>query len=98
MAKKSENKNTDEFFDFLEDKYKAYFEPDVYKTGIVALDEVLNGGLETGSLIELASESQAGKSTLTLHLAKNLAEQGLKTLYIDAEGSVKRNRFNALFK
>lgn len=97
MAKKNESKNTDEFYSFLEDKYKAYFEPDVYKTGIVALDEVLNGGLETGSLIELSSESQAGKSTLVLHLAKNLAEQqGLKTLYIDSEGSVKNDMLKGI--
>lgn len=96
MAKKNNEKGSEEFFNFLEDKYKAYFEPDVYKTGIVALDEVLNGGLETGSLIELSAESQAGKSTLVLHLAKNLAEQGLKTLYIDSEGSVKNDMLNGI--
>jgi len=96
MAKKKEEKDTNEFYAFLENKYKAYFEPDVYKTGIVALDEVLNGGLETGSLIELSSESQAGKSTLVLHLAKNFAEKGLKTLYIDSEGSVKNDMLKGI--
>ena len=96
MAKKKEEKNTNAFYEFLEGKYKAYFEPDIYKTGIVALDEVLNGGLETGSLIELSSESQAGKSTLVLHLAKNMAEQGLKTLYIDSEGSVKNDMLKGI--
>ena len=96
MAKKKEEKSTNEFYSFLEDKYKAYFEPDIYKTGIVALDEVLNGGLETGSLIELSSESQAGKSTLVLHLAKNMAAQGLKTLYIDSEGSVKNDMLKGI--
>lgn len=96
MAKKKEEKSTNEFYSFLEDKYKAYFEPDIYKTGIVALDEVLNGGLETGSLIELSSESQAGKSTLVLHLAKNMAAQGLKTLYVDSEGSVKNDMLKGI--
>ena len=88
MAKKEKMTNKD-FEKILEDKYNAYFEPDEIKTKIVPLDLVLNGGLETGSLVELSGESQCGKSTLMLHTAKSLAERGYKTLYIDSEGSVK---------
>ena len=86
MAKEKASKD---FFTELENKFNAYFEPDEIKTGIIPLDLVLNGGLQTGSLIEIAGESQCGKSTLVLHLAKNLAERGYKTFYIDSEGSVK---------
>lgn len=97
MAKKvdSETANKD-FLKLLESKYNAYFEPETIRTGIVPLDLVLNGGLETGSLIELSSASQAGKSTLVLHLAKNLAEKGYKTLYIDSEGSVKDDMIDGI--
>lgn len=75
--------------DMLLNKFNAYFKPDKYKTGILPLDEVLGGYIQTGSLIEISSESGVGKSTLVLHLAKNFADNGLKTLYIDSEGSVK---------
>ena len=99
MAKEKEatkEQTTKEFFDLLDKKFAAYFEPDVFKTGIVPLDLALNGGLETGSLIELAGESQCGKSTLVLHLVKNMAEKGYKTLYIDAEGSVKEDMLKGI--
>ena len=89
MAKETKKEKEVDFFKDLKEKYNAYFEPEKIKTGILPLDLVLNGSLQTGSLIELAGESQSGKSTLVLNLAKNLAEKGYKTLYIDAEGSVK---------
>lgn len=73
----------------LEKELDVFFEPELIPTGIVPLDLVLNGGLETGSLIELSGESQTGKSTLLLHMSKNLCEQGYKVCYIDSEGSVK---------
>ena len=90
MAKeKSSAERQQDFFKLLEDKFSAYFEPELIKSRILPFDLALNGGLETGSLIEITGDSQCGKSTLVLHAVKNLAEQGYKTLYIDAEGSVK---------
>lgn len=89
MTKTSEKDTKKDFLKLLEDKYNAYFEPEVFRTGIIPLDLVLNGGLETGSIIELSGESQSGKSTLVLHLVRKMAESGFKTLYIDSEGSVK---------
>jgi RecA/RadA recombinase len=89
ITKKKSKTSTEDFQSMLTDRFNAYFEPEKYKTGILPLDEVLGGYLQSGSLIELSSESGVGKSTMLLHLAKNLAEQGLKTLYIDSEGSVK---------
>ena len=65
-------------------------------TGIVPLDLVLNGGLETGSLIELSGESQTGKSTLLLHMSKNLCDKGYRVCYLDAEGSVKDDLLNGI--
>lgn len=82
-------KSLDELFSDLEKTTNVFINPELIQTGIVPLDLVLNGGLETGSLIELSGESQTGKSTLLLHLSKNLCEQGKKVVYIDSEGSVK---------
>lgn len=95
-AKKSDKELMDDFVKTLEDKYNAYFVPEVHRTGIISLDLVLNGGLETGSLIELSGESQSGKSTLVLNLVKNMADKGFKTLYIDAEGSVKEDMIRGI--
>ena len=89
--KKVDKGSNEDFFKYLEKECAAYFEPERYKTGILPLDEVLGGYLESGSLIELSSESGVGKSTLLLHLAKNFADNGLATLYIDSEGSVKES-------
>lgn len=97
MAKeKNAETASKDFLKMLEDRFNAYFEPEVFKTGIVPLDLVLNGGLETGSLIELSGESQCGKSTLILHLVKNMAQAGYKTLYIDSEGSVKEDMIRGI--
>ena len=94
--KKVEKCSTDDFLTYLEKECDAYFEPEKYKTGILPLDEVLGGYLESGSLIELSSESGVGKSTLLLNLAKNFADLGLGTLYIDSEGSVKDSMIEGL--
>lgn len=96
MANEKVKDKGKDFLKVLEDRFNAYFEPDVFRTGIIPLDLVLNGGLETGSLIELSGESQSGKSTLILHLVKNMAESGYKTLYIDSEGSVKEDMIRGI--
>lgn len=95
MAKEKEVDKS-KLFDILEHKFNAYFEPEKIKTGIIPLDLVLNGYLETGSLIELSGESQTGKSTLLMHLSKVLCERGERVVYIDAEGSVKLDQMQGI--
>lgn len=85
-----------DFFKEMESKFNTFFEPEKIKTGIIPLDLVLNGCLETGSLIELSGESQTGKSTLLMTLARSLCEQGEKVVYIDAEGSVKEDQMRGI--
>lgn len=94
--KKVTKDSTEDFLSYLEKECNAYFVPEKYKTGILPLDEVLGGYLESGSLIELSSESGVGKSTLLLNLAKNFADLGYSTLYIDSEGSVKDSMIEGL--
>lgn len=73
----------------IEKELNVFFKPEVIRTGIVSLDIVLNGGLETGSLLELSGDSQTGKSTLLLDVSKRLCDKGYRVCYIDSEGSVK---------
>lgn len=58
------------------------------ETGIVPLDLVLGGKLPLGKMIELNSESGAGKTTLALYLASKLCRLGKKVYYVDIERGV----------
>lgn len=80
----------------MKKEMNVFFKPELIPTGIVPLDLVLNGGLETGSLIELSGESQTGKSTLLLHMSKNLCDKGFSVMYLDVEGSVKDDLVNGI--
>ncbi|MCX6650599.1 MAG: DNA repair and recombination protein RadB [Methanomassiliicoccales archaeon] len=50
------------------------------------LDEMLDGGVESGCLTLLYGEAGTGKTNLCLTLARNLALQGKKTVFVDSEG------------
>jgi len=56
-------------------------------TKIDELNRVLGGGLVKGSMVLLSGEPGIGKSTLTLQLCNNIAQQKLKVLYISGEES-----------
>ena len=57
------------------------------------VNRVLGGGMVPGSLILLGGEPGIGKSTLSLQLA--LAANGLKTLYVSGEESLKQIKIRA---
>src|ERR1700704_1033875 len=57
-------------------------------TGIAELDRVLGGGLVRGSVVLLAGEPGAGKSTLCLQAAAGLEATGLRVLLVCGEESV----------
>lgn len=67
------------------------------KSGILALDAVLSNGegIPLGTFIEIASESGGGKSTLFLHVAKNLCGKGYRCIYIDAEAGLNSNQLES---
>lgn len=57
------------------------------------LDDMLSGGIESGCLTLFYGEAGTGKTNLCLTLARNLALEGGKTVYIDSEGlSLQRLR------
>lgn len=55
-------------------------------TGSEALDGLLGGGLEGGSITLLFGEAGSGKTNICLQVAKNVALSGKKVIYIDTEG------------
>lgn len=57
-----------------------------YSTGINSLDAALNGGIKIGVYI-LGAMSGAGKTTLALQIANNIAASGQDVLYISLEMS-----------
>ena len=60
------------------------------RTGILAFDLLFEGkGLPWGGLHLLHSPSGYGKSTLTLSLARSLADKGYKSLFCMSEPSIK---------
>jgi len=56
------------------------------KTQCQSLDDVLFGGVETGCLTLLFGEAGTGKTNLCLQLARNIALEGKKIIFIDTEG------------
>ena len=59
-------------------------------TGIAEIDRVLGGGIVGGSAILIGGEPGIGKSTLLLQMMQNLAEKGLKVLYVSGEESASQ--------
>lgn len=54
--------------------------------GCGTLDAMLEGGVEAGCLTLLYGEAGTGKTTLCLLLARDVARQGKKVIYLDTEG------------
>ncbi|HEX9710598.1 MAG TPA: DNA repair and recombination protein RadB [Candidatus Thermoplasmatota archaeon] len=55
-------------------------------TGCQALDALLGGGVERGTVTEVFGEGGSGKSNIVLVLAANVARAGKKAIIIDTEG------------
>jgi len=59
------------------------------------LNRVLGGGIVNGSLVLIGGDPGIGKSTLLLQISNQLANKGLKVLYISGEESVKQTKMRA---
>ncbi len=68
----------------------------IVPTNCLALDELLGGGLEAGTLLLVYGEAETGKTTLALQLALNCSSMGHKALFVDCEGTLRPERVRAL--
>ncbi len=59
-----------------------------------AVDEFLKGGLAIESVTLVYGEAETGKTTLAMQCAVKCAEQGYKTLYIDADQTFSAQRLS----
>lgn len=88
MGKKKDlnNINIDDVFKELDKEFAPPETLPRVKSNLLSLDIVLGGtGIPLGKTIEIASESGVGKSTLLLHVSKNLCKQGYRVVWIDSE-------------
>lgn len=65
------------------------------RVGVPEFDRVLGGGIVPGSVILLAGEPGAGKSTLVLDVAARVAGCGGKVLYVTGEESASQVKLRA---
>lgn len=86
-TKKSlDNVNIDDILNDLDKEYNSTKPVEWIKSNILSLDIVLGGkGIPRGKMIEIASASGVGKSTLLLHVSRNVCAQGYRVVWIDTE-------------
>ncbi len=65
-------------------------------TGVRALDDLLDGGLEEDAITLVFGEGGSGKTNLALQCARQVARSGLKVAYVDTEG-VSARRMEQVF-
>lgn len=57
-----------------------------YPVGCSSIDDLLGGGIETGTITQVYGEPGAGKTNVALHACVTLSKAGGRSLYIDSEG------------
>lgn len=60
------------------------------------LNGFLNGGLRRGRITQIAAASGTGKSTIALQMSREICQQGLNVLYVDAEQGVSDSQIEGL--
>ena len=67
-------------------------------TGCKAFDEFLNGGFELGVVSMIYGGAGTGKTNICMITADNLAQNGIKSIYIDSEGGFSIDRLGQISK
>jgi len=65
------------------------------KTGIAELDRVLGGGMVPGAAVLVGGDRGIGKSTLLLQAAAELAQDGMRVVYLSGEEAPAQVRMRA---
>lgn len=80
----------------LSKEYHSLEKPEFVRSGSVALDAVLGGGIPRGTIITWASDSGCGKTTGALHISRVYCMQGKKVLYLDYEHGVNDSQIKGM--
>jgi len=63
----------------------CYEDVECWGTGILGIDLEAGKAIPKGRIIEIFGPESSGKTTLTLHIASNVQQQGGKVAFVDAE-------------
>jgi DNA repair protein RadB len=66
------------------------------KTGCVSLDKLLGGGFPTQSVSLIYGEAETGKTSLAVQCAVTCARRGIKSLFIDTDGTFSYERLSQI--
>ena len=66
------------------------------KTGSVSLDKLLAGGFPTESVSLVYGEAETGKTSLAVQCAVTCARRGIKSLFIDTDGTFSYERLSQI--
>jgi DNA repair protein RadB len=72
-----------------------YLQPKIL-TGASSLDKLLGGGLPSDSVSLVYGEAETGKSSLAIQCAVNCARAGLKSIFIDSDGTFSSRRLSQI--
>ena len=81
-------KKTNKIEDILELLEIKKIEEEKVETGILSFDTILDGGINSPSIIQIVGEHSTGKSSIVLQIAYLLCKKGKKILYIDSENKL----------
>jgi len=77
-----------EYLTLLQDRMDGKIKP--ISTGYSHLDEMLDGGLERGTLTVIAGRPGTGKTAAGLGISRNVAESGMSALFLSMEMSINQ--------
>jgi len=104
LLEEAEKKYSSAIFMSLEEREKFEREREVISTGSQALNELLGGGIPTGTFVELYGAPQSGKSQLCYSLVANVLLPrkfgGLEAgaIWLDTEGSFNSKRLKQILR
>jgi DNA repair protein RadB len=65
-------------------------------TGCISLDKLLGGGFPTETVSLIYGEAETGKTSLAIQCAVNCARRGIKSLFIDTDGTFSYERLSQI--
>ena len=66
------------------------------QTGCISLDKLLGGGFPAEAVSLVYGEAETGKTSLTIQCAVNCARRGIKSLFIDTDGTFSYERLSQI--